>query len=158
MEIADFIHFDQANGSPELTLIHVKGSKSAAANRQLSVSDYEIVVGQAIKNLRFLDLQNTMANFTNFLSHKLLDASWRAGVADIRANMLTAMKIAGPPPKRRIVIVQPRVRQTALTAARAVGASTKQAMVAKQLDTLLLAARANCQNLGAEFVVVVDQT
>jgi hypothetical protein len=158
MEIADFIHFDQLNGQSELTLIHVKGSKSGAANRLLSVADYEIVVGQAIKNLRFVDLQNTMANFTAFLNQKLMNASWHAGVVDTRANMLAAMNSGGAPPRKRIVVVQPRTRQTALNVARAVGANAKQAMIAKQLDTLLLAARANCQNLGAELVVVVDQT
>jgi hypothetical protein len=157
MEIADFIHFDQIGPESELTLIHVKGSKSANANRQLSVSDYEVVVGQAIKNLRFLDLQNTLANFTVALNQRLLNASWRAGVANTRANMIAAMNGAATPPRRRVVVVQPRVRQTALNAARAAAPNTRQSMISRQLDTLLLSARASCQNLGAEFVVIADQ-
>jgi hypothetical protein len=55
MESADFIHFDDKASPPSLALIHVKGSGSSEANRGLSVSDYEVVVGQAIKNLRYLD-------------------------------------------------------------------------------------------------------
>jgi hypothetical protein len=59
------------------------------------VSDYEIVVGQAIKNLRFLDLQNTINNFTAFLNQKLMNASWLNGEPDTRANMLAAMNAGG---------------------------------------------------------------
>lgn len=157
MEIADFIHFDQVGPEFELTLIHVKGSKSGTANRNLSVSDYEVVIGQAIKNLRYLDLQNTLANFTVALNQRLLNASWRAGVANTRANMIAAMNGAVMPPRRRVVVVQPRVRQTALNAARAAPPNTRQSMISRQLDTLLLSARASCQNLGAEFVVIADQ-
>lgn len=158
MEIADFIHFDHLNGTPELSLIHIKGSKNQAPNRQISVSDYEVVVGQAVKNLRFLDLQNTFAGFTTALNAKLMDASWQAGAASTRANMVAAMGRVGPPPKRRVVIVQPRVRQTALNAARAAATNTRQNMIARQLDTLLLAAQANCRNLGAELIVIGDET
>lgn len=157
MEIADFVHFEQVNGHAELTLIHVKGSKSDAATRQLSVSDYEVVVGQAVKNLRFLDLQKTLADFTTALNSKLMNASWNAGAASTRANMIAAMNGVGPPPRRRVVIVQPRVCRSALTAARAAAPTTRQHMIARQLDTLLLAAQANCRNLGAEFSVVADQ-
>lgn len=157
MEIADFIHFDQAGQDYELTLIHVKGSKKGDANRDLSVTDYEVVVGQAIKNLRFLDLQNTLANFTMALNQRLFNASWNAGLADTRANMIAAMNRAVTPPRRRVVIVQPRVRQAALNAARAAPPTTRQSLISRQLDTLLLSAKANCQNLGAEFVVIADQ-
>ena len=55
MESADFIHLDEASEVPELTLIHVKGSGSKVEERGISVSDYEVVVGQAVKNLRHLD-------------------------------------------------------------------------------------------------------
>lgn len=159
MEIADFIHYEVVKGEAELTLIHVKAAKvkGAVAGRGLSVSDYEIVVGQAIKNLRFLDLQNTMNNFTAFLNQKLMNASWLNGVLDTRANMLAAMNAGGNFPRRRVVIVQPRVRQTALNQARAAPANSQQSIIAKQLDTLLLAAQASCQSVGAEFAVIADQ-
>ncbi|WP_261319183.1 hypothetical protein [Rhizobium leguminosarum] len=52
---ADFIHINDLVDPPELTLIHVKGSGSADVERGISVSDYEVVVGQAIKNLRHVD-------------------------------------------------------------------------------------------------------
>ncbi len=43
MESADFIRFDPDRR--ELSLIHVKGSGSDGANRGISVTDYEVVVG-----------------------------------------------------------------------------------------------------------------
>ena len=52
MEIADFILFEA--GPPGLIeVIHVKGAHSSSPNRGISVSAYEVVVGQAVKNLRF---------------------------------------------------------------------------------------------------------
>lgn len=57
MESADFVHFDPEATPSHLTLIHVKGSGNSG-KRQLSVSDYEVVVSQAVKNLRYLDREH----------------------------------------------------------------------------------------------------
>jgi len=52
MEKADFIHLD---GGKTLSLIHVKGAKSDGQERKISVSSYEVVVGQAVKNLLWFE-------------------------------------------------------------------------------------------------------
>src|SRR5204863_232813 len=57
-EIADFIHLARPVGAlARLTLIHVKPSSSDSAARQISLGDYELVVSQAVKNLRFLEIK-----------------------------------------------------------------------------------------------------
>ncbi len=153
MEIADFIHFDIVAGVPELTLIHVKASGNTRINRPLAISDYEIVTSQAVKNLRFLDLQNTVAEFCQFLSTRLMNAVWHAGAVSTRAAMFAAMQACGTNFHRRIVIVQPRTTKTALDAARA-ATTGRSKRIAQQLDALLLGAPASCQSLGADFVVI----
>lgn len=158
MEIADFIHFDVVAGVPELSLIHVKAAGNAAANRSLAISDYEIVVSQAVKNLRFLDLQVAATEMTQFLNAKLLDAVWEAGTQRTRARMLAVMDRSGTNYLRRVVIVQPRTSRTSLIAARGASATSKNKRISQQLDTLLLGAKANCISLGAEFIVIGDQT
>ncbi len=99
---------------------------------------------------------NTVNELCQFLNSKLLNAVWNAGVNGTRAAMVAAMQAGGANIHRRVVIVQPRTTQTALTTARA-GANGKNKRIAQQLDTLLLGARANCQSLGADFVVIGDQ-
>jgi hypothetical protein len=51
-EIADFIHVDHAG---TLSLIHVKAALSSANKRTVAVSAYEVVAGQAVKNLCYLE-------------------------------------------------------------------------------------------------------
>jgi hypothetical protein len=52
---ADFLHIETIGGKPTLSVIHVKAAGDESAGRGLSVSDYEIVTGQAVKNLRWVD-------------------------------------------------------------------------------------------------------
>ena len=52
-ELADFIHLDEHQGT--LSLIHIKGASTSSPTRGISVGAYEVVVSQAIKNLRHLD-------------------------------------------------------------------------------------------------------
>src|SRR5207244_1030311 len=52
-EIADFIHLDSARTT--LSLIHVKAAHSSSPGRGISVSAYEVVCAQALKNLRYTE-------------------------------------------------------------------------------------------------------
>ena len=154
MEIADFIHVD-----PEarmLTLVHVKGAGSSSVNRRVSVSSYEIVVGQAVKNLRHVDQELLAGGFTQSLDRRLKAAVWHDGEFlghNGRVPMKQAIKDLGSGFHRQVVILQPHVRRTALESAHS-ATSDRVKLPAQQLDTLLLAARAACQSVGADFKVV----
>src|SRR5690606_13184391 len=74
MESADFIHLDGEGRT--LSLIHVKGSGTASATRGISVTDYEIVVGQAIKNLRHLDRGLLIEKLEAGTDHQIATATW----------------------------------------------------------------------------------
>lgn len=161
MESADFIHLDITPTIPELSLIHVKGSGSANANRDLSVSDYEVVIGQAVKNLRHIDRgllrEKLAANATGVLE----DAVWRDGERQQnRDELLNVLAGLGSNLKKKVVVFQPRVRRSVYNSIRKKMDKGKldDASVRRmqQLDALLLGARADCYSLGADFAVMAD--
>jgi hypothetical protein len=159
MESADFIHFDDEANPPRLSLIHVKGSGSSAAERGLSVSDYEIVVGQAVKNLRYLDRTNIANKLGMEKGKQISSAVWRNGVRQkSRKDVLKVLEQAGSNMIKAVYVLQPRVRKTAVEkiAAQMQTGNLDQPEVRRlqQLDTLLLAAGAECFGLGAEFHVI----
>lgn len=158
MEIADFIHVDPE--SMALSLIHVKGSGSGSLRRQVSVSSYEVVVGQAVKNLRHLDHELLDGRFLESLDKRLKAAVWRDGrfVGETGRNpMKKAISSLGSNFNRRVVIVQPHVRRSKMEKARSSKAARTR-LAAQQLDTLLLAARQACQSSGAELLVVGEDS
>lgn len=161
MELADFIHFDDSGERPALTLIHVKGSGSDANNRGLSVTDYEVVVGQAVKNLRYLDRGHIGEKLEANKNKAIGTAVWHNGERQPnRDAVIVALNAAGSNMSKTVVVLQPRVRKPDHGAIRQLitdGVVNDRVRRLRQLDTLLLAARAECYGLGADFVVIGDE-
>lgn len=155
MEIADFIHLDDASVPPVLSLIHVKGSGSSEPTRGVSVSDYEIVTSQAIKNLRSLDRAILGEGLESGVGKKVGKLVWRkrkplpAG----RRAMLAALGKIGTSYRRQVVIVQPRLTKAREQFARDNPDSPDAARL-RQLDTLLLEHEDGCHSVQAELRVV----
>lgn len=161
MESADFIHINDTSDPPELTLIHVKGSGSNNANRGLSVSDYEVVVGQAIKNLRHIDRGLLRDKLEANAEGVLQNAVWYNGERqDNRSALLAMLDGLGSSLRTNVVVFQPRVRRSVLNSIRVKMANGSLAdsdvRRMQQLDALLLAARSDCFSLGADFLVIGD--
>lgn len=161
MESADFIHIDDTAAPPQLTLIHVKGSGSESLNRGLSVSDYEVVVGQAVKNLRHIDRDLLRDKLEANANGVLRDAVWHNGVRqENRGDLLAMLNGLGSNLKKTVVIYQPRVRRSLYHQIRdhmdAGNLDRADVRRLQQLDALLLGARADCYSLGAGFVVISD--
>lgn len=159
MESADFIHFAPDSSPPHLTLIHVKGSHSDNQDRGLSVSDYEVVVGQAVKNLRHVDRENIAEKLKANKNGQLRDAVWFNGVRQQnRDDVLRVLSDAGSNMKKTVVVLQPRVRKSVYDDIRASRPRRGQQLAKirrmQQLDALLLGARADCFGLGADFYVI----
>jgi len=111
MESADFIHLDNTSPNLHLTLIHVKGSHSVGADRGMSVSDYEVVVGQAVKNLRHIDRGLLIDKLETNKETQLRDAVWFNGERQHnRDGVLAALAAAGSKIEKTVVVLQPRVR------------------------------------------------
>ncbi len=156
-EIADFIHLNPH--SSELSLIHVKAANSASPNREVSVSAYEVVCSQALKNLRYIEraelerpLREKLENANADLVRGWHDGQplqqgtirfWRA-LEDVRYSEL----------KHKVVVVQPHVRVSALP--RDLTRDTAGVRRAKLLYTLLHGIKADVNRYSAEFEVIVS--
>ena len=160
-EISDFIHLDIGGETPVLTLIHVKGAKSKETTRGISVSSYEVVVGQAVKNARFLDRVHMGEGLKAGLKTKIGKLVWFDGEPRTRDEMLEALDKIGMSYKRVVVVLQPHVRKSRLQQVRKAIEDDKSHQDKgrlRQLDTLLLGAQASCRAVGAELWVVADET
>jgi len=157
MEIADFIHLDLDStvGRPLLSLIHVKGAGSEAIDRGISVSSYEVVTSQAIKNLRYLDRLTVEQGLDKGLGPKIRDLVWYDRAVRPRAEMIKALGSIGSNYDREVVVIQPHLTQSRHNAARTNTVDKDYARL-QQLDTLLVSARGSCAGLGARFRVVAD--
>ena len=154
-EIADFVHLDDHVTPPVLCLIHVKAAKSNSTARKISVASYEVVTGQAVKNLRYLD-RTYLGTQLHAGSDKLIGKLvWHNGVPETRAHMINALASIGASYQRSVVVLQPHVRKTMWNQVRADPNHSNWGRL-RQLDTLLLATQASCRDLGAEFRVVAD--
>ncbi len=162
MEIADFIYLDERGNPPRLSLIHVKGSGSAEVERGISVSDYEVVTPQAIKNLRYIDRKILAEGLEEGLGKFIGTLVWHDGVKQKdRKGMLAALRRVGENYTRRVVVIQPRVSKLLLEAARdeqAKKTTTGNVARLRQLETLLVGAETSCRALSADFFVVTDGT
>lgn len=156
-EIADFIHLDSDKSI--LSLIHVKAANSSSARRGISVSAYEVVCSQALKNLRYTE----RAELEKPLKQKLqaetrLARGWRNGrklTPGSTAFWSAVEKVRYSELKRRVVIVQPHVRKSALP--KDVHKQTKEARQARLLYTLLHGIKADVNRYEVEFEVLVDR-
>jgi hypothetical protein len=158
-ETCDFIHLDLSDPAqpPLLTLIHVKSANSTSAQRQISVVAYETVTGQAIKNLRHLDAGLLAEGVGGAVPSGANPPVWMDGTPSTLASFQAAIQGLGANIRRRIVIIQPHITRTALTTAREATTGADFAR-RRQLETLLVAARANVQSMSAEFLVVGDDS
>lgn len=153
LEVADFIHLSTGS-SPTLTLVHIKAAKSSAPNRPLAVSPFEVVVSQAVKNLRHTDPFLAADEFMNRLGHQIQSAVWHDDIPGGRQDMLTAIQAHGANLRRRVVIVQPHARRQAFQDALQAAHDSRARHIARQLSTLLLGAQQGCTAVGADLLVV----
>lgn len=152
-EIADFLHLAPLDNDGEslLTFIHAKGSKSEDSNRRLSVSEYEVVVAQAIKNLAYAEPE-AIATKLRVLSTTA--RVWEAGVPGLDASHFADELLGrGSKIRRRVVVLQPHTLKARYEIAIGGAAPSLRGRHA-QLSTLLLEAEATCRSVGAQFSVI----
>lgn len=162
LEISDFVYFSPS--AKVLTLLHLKGAGSSEDDRQVSVGDYEIVVAQTIKNLRWLypdRLRDRLQQRAGKTTPKLVwkrgaTGGWQKG----KWNECMAALDGFQPETREVVIVQPSLRKSLYdihSSPLPVGVQPKPDLVRLwQLDYLLLGAQASCRAFGAELTVLGD--
>jgi hypothetical protein len=151
MELADFVHIADDD---TVTLIHAKAAHSGSPNREASTSPYEVVAGQAIKNLRHLDRTALATALERSATHAIAAATWEDGikVAD-RTAIIARATILPPGHRRRVVILQPHLTETEHDDCQAATAGPARLHRMKQLNTLLLSARLSANAVGSEIEV-----
>lgn len=169
-EMADFIHWEHPPGSrPRLTLIHVKATRkgsgrppSAGMKRQVTVTDYEEVTAQAIKNLRNLDQEILSRGLRDGLSGSLKNLVWSNGAVSTRKAFLAALPTTRLAFDKTVVILQPRTHKATHEAYHQKMANDKlrkdYRLRLLQLETLLVNAASACQSMSANLVVIADGT
>ena len=155
-EMADFIHLDNVAVPPVLSVIHAKGSHSNAPNRQSSLPHFETVLGQAIKNLRHLDLRIVAKGLRAGLANSIANIVYHNRVASNRNAMLAALAAVGANCRKRVVIVHPSLTHAEMTTPVATMGAQRRLRF-QQVNTLLTAADATCRGIGAEFIVIGEQ-
>src|SRR5262249_50837398 len=156
MENADFIHLDDRSEPPTVSLVHVKGAGSNRPNRGISVSKYEVVTGQAVKNLRSLDRLILEQGIRDGVGRKIGTLVWHNREASDRSEMLDALAAIGSDYERRVVIVQPHLQRSTYEHARQHPRSRDAARL-RQLDALLLVAEAAVHGNGATLIAIGER-
>lgn len=160
-EVADFIHLDtaRASGVARITLFHVKGASAKKhGSRRISTSAYEVVVAQAMKNLRRMAWSELHKAIKKTVEEngadRTWDQPWSLGLTSTQAvadAMLAAIGAAGAKCEYEVIVVQPHVQKDAYLPK---GLPAKGPN-ASQLRNLLFTAKAAASVALAEFRVVV---
>lgn len=149
-EKADFLYFDE--DAQVVSLIHVKASDTDSDRRSVAVARYEVVVSQAIKNLRYLDRENLRAGLLARIEENGPMLTWYKGEPCGRADFVNALSRIQPRCEREIVVVQPHLQKAIWDRTNA-NPESRDAGRLRQLSTLLIGAEASCRALGARLVV-----
>lgn len=150
-EVADFVHLAD---SGLLTLVHVK-APLASSRRRVAAGAYELVVSQAVKNLRYLNTDRLLAALS--VPRIARPATWRDAVrSNDRQDMIVALMQRSASAEAQVVIVQPHhtlsVHQ-ALAAPASTGATNTDLLRFQLIETMLNSARGAAVGLGSDLIV-----
>lgn len=155
MELADFIHVDPTEHI--VTLVHIKASGKSEASRQAAPAEYEVVASQAVKNLRHLDRRKLHEELKRGKGKKIGAAVWHNGVKQKDRDQFLEVVAKLPASTRKVLmIIQPRLTRTEYEFSMGAKAAAGRSMRVKQMNTLMLAARASALACGAEFQALAD--
>lgn len=149
-EVGDFVHIDLVH--KKVTLIHVKAASSNLADRSFSVSDYDLVIAQAIRNIRHLDKNQLLKSLKKSANYSIAAATWCNGTLDTRAKFIDQVEKMGASFSKELVILQPQLTQQQYSACVANGVSPSRSLRFKQINSLVLGAAMAAFGAGATFV------
>lgn len=159
-EIADFIYIDV--DKKRIGLLHVKAA-GHALHRGIAPAKYEVVISQASKNLRFLDVKNLRSSLEREGSGELLRKTWRLNSSeftqlDDRSEAIAALDNIGTFPEKFVVILQPHTKKSAwqeqLTKLRMdPELPDRDKYQLLRLKTMIVELEEACKRLGGELIV-----
>ncbi len=150
-EKADFIHISN-EVIPTISFIHAKGANSNNRNRSLSTTAYEVVISQAIKNLRYIDKNLLSETIDIAPNNNVANLVWFNGNQESRINFKNYVNSLTNY-KKRVVILQPHLIQAKFVNYN--NTPTNRNRI-NQLNTLFVSTQITIQSLGADFIVIGD--
>jgi hypothetical protein len=148
-EVADFVHLDRYG---LLRFFHCKGAESNGLHRGIAASAYEGVMGQAKKNLVFVESGRLATQLTT--APVSSPACWVDGVRVTNRDPLLAELLKRPSNAvTEVVIVHPHVREAKRSALLAAPGMSQDHLRLRLLETLLVATRSSVVALCDEFRV-----
>ncbi|WP_456296853.1 hypothetical protein M1D72_10545 [Vibrio sp. AK197] len=148
-EKADFIHYVKYGSLHLISLIHVKASKSGDISRKISVGAHDIVLNQAVKNLRYTARKVLVEDLKTRHDNAAHKGCWHNGKpakAEDFFNVLSSLK-DNKHMKTRVVVVQPHTQKS-------VYQNSAGSRIKTQLDVLLVSADNAIRSSGADFYII----
>ncbi|KAA8681552.1 hypothetical protein [Vibrio gigantis] len=148
-EKADFIHYVKHGSLHLISLIHVKASKSSESTRRISVGAHDVVLNQAVKNLRYTSRKTLVEDLKtrhDTATHKSCWNNGQPAKPEDFFNELLALK-DNKYVKTRVVVVQPHTQKSVYE----VNSGNK---IKTQLDVLLVSAENAIRSSGADFHII----
>lgn len=143
-EKADFLHMIEIGGEYHLTLIHIKAAGSNKNTRQISVGAHDIVLNQAIKNIRHLDRCLFIEAIKESVSRSTANLVWENKIQKSVSDFVIYLDTVNSKIVPHVVVVQPHTRKT-------YHQNSGHLHVRKQLDTLLHNTKYVISSVGASF-------
>lgn len=143
-EKADFLHMIEIGGEYHLTLIHIKAAGSNKNTRQISVGAHDIVLNQAIKNIRHLDRCLFIEAIKESVSRSTANLVWENKIQKSVSDFVIYLDTVSSKIVPHVVVVQPHTRKT-------YHQNSGNLHVRKQLDTLLHNTKYVISSVGASF-------
>ncbi|EKN6297741.1 hypothetical protein DVQ54_23015, partial [Yersinia enterocolitica] len=108
-EKADFIHVIEYENSIIISLIHVKAANSNSPSRRISVGAHDIVLNQAIKNLRYCKRKNLHTDLQDRLENSKGKVCWLDNIQKNPEEFISYLSSINKTSnlKLRVVVVQP---------------------------------------------------
>ncbi|WP_404393941.1 hypothetical protein [Pseudoalteromonas phenolica] len=148
-EKADFIHYVEHKNMHLISLIHVKAAKGDSPNRNISVGVHDVVLNQAVKNLRYSSRKTLIEDLKKRHEASNYKGCWLDGntakaedffsvVDSLKDNKYT---------RTRVVVVQPHTQKS-------VYLTNSGNKIKTQLDVLLVSAENAIRSSGADFYII----
>lgn len=148
-EKADFIHYVEYKNIHIISLIHVKAAKGDLSTRKISVGVHDVVLNQAVKNLRYSTRKTLIEDLKQRHKASNFKGCWFNGNSAKPEDFFNAIDSLkdNKHTKTRVVVVQPHTQKSVYLAS----AGHK---IKNQLDVLLVSAENAIRSSGADFYII----
>lgn len=149
-EKADFIHIDDYNDKTIVSLIHIKAANSDSNKRRVSVGAHDIVLSQAVKNLRYSNRKNLIQDLTERASTSQNKMCWQENKPIQPSDFIRKLSSLNTNPnklKTRVIVIQPHTIKSYYT-------QLQGNNIKRQLDVLLVSSDNAIKSSGAEFHII----